>query len=116
MLRSLVTWSLLAFGGSCLQAQQQPAAKPSFEVATVKAADPGERNFALFFQPGGRLRATGVSLKYLTSVAYGVRDFQISGGPSWISSDRWNIEAKAEDGTVPPGRIMPGSPFSLMFQ
>jgi uncharacterized protein (TIGR03435 family) len=30
--------------------------------------------------------------------AYNVRDFQISGGPGWIGSDRYDVAAKAENG------------------
>jgi uncharacterized protein (TIGR03435 family) len=33
--------------------------------------------------------------------AYRIRDFQIIGGPDWIKSDRWDIQAKAEEGSVP---------------
>jgi uncharacterized protein (TIGR03435 family) len=29
--------------------------------------------------------------------AYGMKDFQISGGPSWIESERFDIDAKVED-------------------
>ena len=32
----------------------------------------------------------------IMTVAYTVTDRQISGGPDWINTDRWNIEAKAE--------------------
>ena len=34
-------------------------------------------------------------MKALVLMAYGIHDFQLSGGPGWISSDRYNIEAKA---------------------
>jgi uncharacterized protein (TIGR03435 family) len=30
------------------------------------------------------------------TVAYSVTDRQISGGPEWMNSDRWNIQAKAD--------------------
>ncbi len=42
--------------------------------------------------------------------AYRVRDFQISGGPNWIGTDRWDIEAKAEEGSVPRPTGMPADP------
>ena len=29
-------------------------------------------------------------------MAYEVHDFQASGGPGWIGSDRYNVETKAE--------------------
>jgi len=52
----------------------------------------------MFFrmQPGGGLRATNVKLKMLLVCAYGAREFQISGAPAWIDSERYDIIAKAE--------------------
>jgi uncharacterized protein (TIGR03435 family) len=55
-------------------------------------------------QPGGHYTATGVTLKLLIGQAYDVREFQISGGPSWIGSDRYDINAKAEG---LPDRVRP---------
>jgi uncharacterized protein (TIGR03435 family) len=51
------------------------------------------------FEPG-RYTVTGVTTKLLIEQAYGVKDFQISGGPSWISSDRYDVDAKVEDSVV----------------
>jgi uncharacterized protein (TIGR03435 family) len=73
-------------------APQEP--QPAFEVASIKrdiSGQPGPQ-FRLF--PGFTVqRAT---LKDLVRLAYFVHDFQVSGGPSWINSDRYNIEAKVE--------------------
>ena len=43
---------------------------------------------------------TGVFVKMLIENAYGVQDYQVLGGPSWLSSDRWTIEAKTEGPTT----------------
>jgi len=45
---------------------------------------------------GGRFTATGVTLKYLIQIAYDLQDYQISGGPSWIDNDRFDVAAKLE--------------------
>ena len=37
-----------------------------------------------------------VTVRQLLPRAYGVQDFQIVGGPPWINSDRFDIEAKAD--------------------
>lgn len=47
-------------------------------------------------EPGGALRVTGVPLKFLIGFAYDVRDFQITGGPAWINTDRFDISAKSD--------------------
>ncbi len=44
---------------------------------------------------GQGYHAEGATLRSLMTVAYSVTDRQISGGPSWISADRFDIEAKA---------------------
>jgi uncharacterized protein (TIGR03435 family) len=75
----------------------QPAPAPlSFEVASIKRSAPDAKGFFLQIQPGGGLRATGATVKNLIALAYGLREFQISGGPRWADSDRFDINARAE--------------------
>jgi len=76
---------------------QSPAARPEFDVASVKTSAPGARESVLR-TPAGRVDAKNVSLKLLISSAYGVDGFEISGAPSWINSDRFDVEAKAGSG------------------
>jgi uncharacterized protein (TIGR03435 family) len=81
---------------------QAPAeAKPSFEVASIKPSMPGARQ-RITIQPGGRFVADGVPLRLLIAIAYHLQAFQMSGGESWMTSDQWSIEAKAEEVSVIP--------------
>ncbi len=83
---------------------QTPAARPRFEVASVKPAGSG---IPFGFQPGGRFRATGVTVKLLIRLAYQVPFFEISGGPDWFNSARFDINAKAGgDVDQEQGRLM----------
>ena len=70
---------------------------PSFEVASIKADHSGTS----FIRMGGpdvsRYVASNVSAKMLITFAYNMRDFQVSGGPAWINSDKFDINAKVED-------------------
>ena len=91
---------------------QQPAT-PRFEVASVKpgmspmdagrAAGAGGRVSFPFFgvrtQPGGRLQALA-NLQGLILTAYGIESYQIEGGPKWLTSDYFEITAKAERETA----------------
>jgi len=43
----------------------------------------------------GRLAITNFSLRAMVRYAYDVEDMQISGGPAWFASDRWDIVATA---------------------
>jgi bla regulator protein blaR1 len=81
----------LAFG-------QSAPAPLTFEVASIKPNSGDDHRMGLQFLPGGGLRATGMTLKFLITFAYDVRDFQVSGGPGWINSDRFDIVAKSERG------------------
>jgi bla regulator protein blaR1 len=82
----------------------QQTERPSFEVASVKPGDPNERRVSLFIQPGGKLSTTNASLQMMIGFAYDVRDHQISGGPNWLDSAKFNVEAKAPGNIqIPPG-------------
>jgi uncharacterized protein (TIGR03435 family) len=78
--------------------QAPPAEKPSFEVASIKTNaqsgfSPSSMNIA-----GNRYTVTGTTLRRLIMEAYNLRDWQVTGGPSWINQDQWDVEAVADDG------------------
>jgi uncharacterized protein (TIGR03435 family) len=75
--------------------QSADTAPPAFEVASIKPNKAGGRGVA-FQDGGGGFRATNVALRMLMRMAYGIQDFQISGGPAWLNSDRFDIEAKTD--------------------
>jgi bla regulator protein blaR1 len=101
-------------------AQALDTAKPKFEVASVKPSTGGNNFIGIGRQPGGRFNANNVPLRLLIQNAYRVRDFQVIGGPSWMATDRWNIEARAEEGSIPPQTGPPDpnivDPMSLRVQ
>jgi len=69
---------------------------PSFEVASIKPNRSSD-NHVWIWSEHGRFRATGAKIKFLIEQAYDLKEYQVSGGPSWINSERFDIEAKAED-------------------
>ncbi len=87
-----------AFASAALFAQE----KPAFDVASVKPAGPdgrGGRDFRTY--PGGRLHITNLPLDVIIREAYGIKRYQLSGGPAWLHTDEFDIEAKSEGD---PGR------------
>jgi uncharacterized protein (TIGR03435 family) len=69
-----------------------------FEVASIKRFDPAQGGpipLAPGLTPGGGIRSS-VSIFYLICWAYRVDGAQLSGGPSWVRSDRYASEAKPE--------------------
>jgi uncharacterized protein (TIGR03435 family) len=96
MVRMFVGIGITIFAPGGLSAQSATA-PPAFEVASVKpvGAESGRgRDFRVY--PGGRLSITNLPLKLILQEAYSVKQYQLSGGPAWIETDRFDIEAKAE--------------------
>ena len=71
----------------------QPAAPLKFEVASVKPST--EQRFKMVRPLPGRLTADA-PVQLLMQNAYGVQPFQIAGGPDWVNSEHYQIEAKAD--------------------
>ena len=71
-------------------------AQATFDVASIKPSDPASHGMSVGISPSGSFRASGVTLMTLIQQAYDVRGFQVSGGPGWISTDRYDIVTKNE--------------------
>jgi uncharacterized protein (TIGR03435 family) len=77
----------------------QPAAPLAFEVATVKPLDPKNPHPPSVNVSGDQLSATGMTLRELIKIAYDLNygaDQQVSGGPAWAGSTRFDIEARMD--------------------
>jgi len=78
----------------------------TFEVASIKlnkarrgpltSLEAAVYDLTTAVMPGGRFRLTAVPTRTLVQLAYGVREFQIIGEPSWVNDERYDVEAKAE--------------------
>jgi bla regulator protein blaR1 len=90
----LITCAL--FGQAISSPPAAPAAPTAYTVASIKPNKSSDDRFMLRPMPAGGLIATGVTLKMLMGFAYGVFAYQISGGPAWIGTERWDIEAKTD--------------------
>jgi uncharacterized protein (TIGR03435 family) len=89
------------------QTKAQAPARPEFEVASVKPNTSG-KNMVMIRPPvGGRFTATNARLKMLIGLAYNVQNFEISGGPAWIDTDGYDIEARAADSNVGIEQLRP---------
>jgi uncharacterized protein (TIGR03435 family) len=79
---------------------QQPD-RPSFDVASIK---PNIEGGGFTFAPlsGGRLTVKNNVVSNLIGNAYDVQNYQIVGGPAWLNSDRFDIQARAEGNPARP--------------
>jgi bla regulator protein BlaR1 len=88
------------------QAQPAPAPPPTFDAVSIKSLPPGNGK-GRGPGPGGDVCR---SLKYTTGMvagsatastliqeAYGLSPHQVSGGPDWLASDRFCLEAKSAE-------------------
>lgn len=74
---------------------QTPA--PAFEVATIKPAAPSpDGHTHINYPPGDNFSAINITLLDLMQWAYNMPQKQILDGPSWLSSTRFDIQAKAD--------------------
>jgi uncharacterized protein (TIGR03435 family) len=96
LLAVCVTGSLVARLVGQAQSDRKPLA---FEVASVKP-NPSRTGIRGHSFPGDRFEARNVPLRDLIMVAFGqpgrlVPESLMSGGPSWIDADRFDVTAKA---------------------
>jgi bla regulator protein blaR1 len=83
------------------RAQSQPAAAPAFEVASIKPNKSDDRRTMFNIGEGGRVSCTNISPKMLIMMAYDLKPNQLTGAPSWVESERYDITAKAEGPAEP---------------
>jgi uncharacterized protein (TIGR03435 family) len=86
----------------------QSADPPRFAVASIKH-NPSTVPYSMGapmgagYRPGGRFVAGNAPVTFLIQRAYAVQNFQVVGGPSWISTEGYDIEAKPEGNTDQKG-------------
>jgi uncharacterized protein (TIGR03435 family) len=89
---------------ACFLFGQAAAVRPSFEAASVKPNNEANPGFTFRTTPG-RLTVIANPVMNLIVNAYGFAPNKIAGGPSWIASDHYDLEATAE-GNVTRDKMM----------
>jgi uncharacterized protein (TIGR03435 family) len=83
-----VVWALASL---CIAHAQSPQ---SFDAAAIRPDTIGAGPGTGFDFNGASLKITNATLQYLIRTAYRIQGDQIVGGPGWLDSDRYDIEAK----------------------
>jgi uncharacterized protein (TIGR03435 family) len=82
----------------CGQAFSQPAEKPQFEMAEVRSSP---RTFPQVtrgpFYTSGRYELRLATMLDMIRIAYGVDPERVSGGPTWLEMDRFDVFAKTPE-------------------
>jgi len=100
-----ITFGLLHPAPSWGQSQFAPAtaSAPVYSSVSIKPSQSGDtmiRSKMKLSLKDGSFVAESVTLQRLIQMAYHVQDSQISGGPDWLNSARFDIEAKLDDSVV----------------
>lgn len=120
----LVAIGLMTGSASLAQTQIASTPSPQFDVASIKPSDssaplPGRMGAHINTSPG-LVRSRNESLKELVGDAYAVEDYQVTGGPGWIASARFDVEAKpataaTREQLLPMLRALLAGRFQLAF-
>ena len=78
-------------------------ANPAFEVATIKPANPDTPGASMLVGRGGGnlFTTTNSTANDLITFAYGLHARQVTGGPAWLESEKFDISAKPDQAGVP---------------
>jgi uncharacterized protein (TIGR03435 family) len=128
-MRTLSRFTALAVLAACPSFSQTPSPAPSFEAASVRPCDPSPEGLG-GIKPGsmginpGRLHVKCVPVMGLIRFAYvmfadaSARTIfgpdPISGGPAWINSGGYDIEAEAAG--TPSGQMMEGPMLQTLLE
>ena len=97
--------AILAQRGGAPPTVTATSSLPAFEVAAIKPSD-ADTPLEVDFERGGPLLVTHATLRFLIKIAYDVSDQQIAGGPAWLSSRRFDVQAR-------PDKTIPGDPENM---
>jgi uncharacterized protein (TIGR03435 family) len=117
VLRSILVAAIILSFAAPMHAQILHAAAPlasfegvhaqqaalSFDVVTVKLSDPAREHEAMYWRQADGLKWDGVTLSGMIANAYGVSRIvkgQIEGGPGWMGSRAFDINAKVDADTA----------------
>jgi bla regulator protein blaR1 len=103
-----VVFGLIASTSSWAQSQTQDKSANSdalqYDVASIKRFTPGGppnlNGFHPIVETPDGLVVRTATVKMLILRAYGVDAYQISGGPDWLNSERYDIDAKFDGATA----------------
>jgi uncharacterized protein (TIGR03435 family) len=87
--------SVLLFS-AWVEAQSSQASR---ELASITLNHSGDRMSRIGMMPDS-LTLTNVSAKFLIKYAYGFQDYQFVGAPTWIDSERYDIQLKIPEASL----------------
>src|SRR5215472_10010848 len=78
------------FAAVCVHSQ-------GFDIASIRSHAPDDARFLVHMPTNGQFSASGVAVKLVMMLAFDLQESQIVGGPDWLSTEKWDIDAKRDD-------------------
>ncbi len=103
------------------QSSNETPKPPVFDATTIKPPDPKapDRLAGFYAYPGGRVFIGG-PIKGLVEVAFNLQDYQLTGGPDWLSSQWFEVNAVPPEASssrnIKLQSVQPTSEQRLMLQ
>lgn len=83
------------------------AQDPAFDVASIRPTAQSQQTAEIRPTPWGRFTATNATAKSLVLRAYGLVDAQLIGAPSWLNTERYDIDARTAAPAGGPEALIP---------
>src|SRR5215475_12790210 len=91
-MRCVIGFIAVMLAAACLVVAQT---KPMCDVASIKPGNPTEIRSGVHIQPGGLFKCENTTVKTLIRFAYDLQNYEIAGGPPWMASAIFTIDARA---------------------
>ncbi len=95
-----ITFGFVSAPAAGARIQASDITLPAYQVITLKPVTAGDQMTRTEVLPTGFV-ANNTTVRNLIEFAYNIKNSQLSGGPSWIDSNHYDIEIKT-DGTLTP--------------
>jgi uncharacterized protein (TIGR03435 family) len=75
---------------------------PQFDAASIKLAAVRDQQInAIYAYPGGRIFCAHCTLQFLTTLAFDLPDWQVTGRAEWMNDARFDLDAKTSERSQP---------------
>ncbi len=88
----------VSVGAQDVSRAAQASLQPEFDVVSIRPMknDNNVRTHITNSARSGYIKAVNLNLKALLEVAYDIPDLRMYGGPDWVTSEKFSLEAKAD--------------------
>ncbi len=91
--------SVLAARGAA-QTQSSPAPLPAFDVVSIKPYGPNTLRISIHTKPDG-VAVSGMPMHMILREAFGVTNDRLLGEPAWVTTSRYDVDAKVTPEDAP---------------